>query len=172
MHASSYQTDSDIELEDRELTISSVANQVRQNVSKWVRKQPINDFKCLKENKHFIVLVCRIPKSTVISVSVQCLPSSMKLQLSRKSNVYLISNWIRHVRNCEKLNKTRPNQDTKQKSLSMFLSPTSYSSSSCPGIDSSLSEEFVCNVVDKPSSNTLNSVRDYPASGGPGPDVD
>ena len=71
--------------------------------------------------------------------------------------MYLISNWTRHVRNCEKLNKTRPNQDTKQKSLSMFLSPTSYSSSSSPGIDYSLSEEFECHVVDKPSSNTLNS---------------
>ena len=84
LHASSYQTDSDIEPEDRELTISSVSNQVRQNILKWVRKQPINDFKCLKESKHFIVLVSRIPKSTVISVSVQCLPCSMKLQLSRK----------------------------------------------------------------------------------------
>ncbi len=157
LHASTYQTDSDIEPEDRELTISSVSNQIRQNISKWVRKQPINDFKCLKENKHFIVLVFRIPKPTVISVSVQCLPCSIKLQLSRNRNVYLISNWTIHVRNCEKLNKTRPNQDTKQKSLSMFLSPTSYSSSSSPGIDSSLSEEIECHVVDKPSSNTLYS---------------
>ena len=163
----SKQRDSDTEPESGELTISSVSNQVRSSISKWVKNQPTPEFKCLKENKHFIILVSRVPKSSLFSDSIRCIPCNVSLQLSLKNKTYLISNWTRHVRSCGKLKKSQK-QGTKQHSLNMFLSPVFKSgTSTCSSPlcdDSSLFVEstgsFIHSVADlnETSSSTLNSI--------------
>lgn len=128
-------TDSDTDSE----SVFSVSQQIRTSIAKWIGKQSIDQLKSLKENKHFTVLVTNIPKCNSLSVCVKCNGCQTSVQLHHKdksaiNSPYLISNWTRHVKMCQKL-KNQP--DFHQQSLLGFLSPSSSTTESSGGSASS-----------------------------------
>ena len=119
---------SSTESEGGELTISSVSNQIRVSIAKWLKKQQNPKLKSLKENKHFTINVLRHPESRVLSVFIRCIPCTSGVHLSPKNDIYLISNWTRHIKLCEQIQQPQKPL-TKQNSLKMFFSPNSSISS-------------------------------------------
>ena len=95
---------------EAEPTISSVTNQIRTSISKWVKKQPDLRLKNLQENKQFSIMVTHVAKEqSTFSSAIKCNPCNAIIHLhqkdkSAKDNSYLISNWTRHVKTCKALN--------------------------------------------------------------------
>ena len=103
--------------------------QCHSRLAKWIRQQSTDQMKSLRENKHYTVLVTNKPKCRVLSVCVKCNACQTTIQLHPKDKSainapYLISNWTRHVKSCQKLKQA----DSYQQSLLGFLSPSSSSS--------------------------------------------
>ena len=112
-------------------SVSSVSQQVRTSIAAWVRKQPNEKLRKLKENKHFTICITNLVRSNLVSVRVKCNPCKTYIQLYRKDksvvgSSYLISNWTRHVKMCSQLNKP---SESVQMSMLGFLSAGSFSTS-------------------------------------------
>ena len=134
-------TDSDTDCE----SIFSVSQQIRTSIAKWIGKQSTAQLQSLKENKLFAVLVTNVPKSNSLSVCVKCNGCQTSIQLYHKdrsavNSPYLISNWTRHVKMCQKL-KNLPDFHFHPQSLLGFLSPSTESSGSSSSTSSYPSDE-------------------------------
>lgn len=111
---------------EAEPTISSVLNQIRKNISKWVKKQPDLHLKNLQENKQFSIMVTHVAKEqNTFSSAIKCNACNVIIHLhqkdkSAKGNPYLISNWTRHVKTCKSLNSKQ--KSFCQSTISHFLS--------------------------------------------------
>ena len=112
-------------------SVSSVSQQVRTSIAAWVRKQPNEKLRKLKENKHFTICITNLVRSNLVSVRVKCNPCKTYIQLYRKDksvvgSSYLISNWTSHVKMYSQLNKP---SESVQMSMLGFLSAGSFSTS-------------------------------------------
>ena len=150
-------TYSDCETSDIEskLTFDSVSNQVRTGIAKWTRKQSCHTLKNLQENKHFTITVTKVPKSDNFSVSIRCKACNTNIRLCCKQTSYLISNWTRHMKLCEKL---RSKECSKQQPLNRFLSPEPASTDLSSFDDTS--------SVDLSSSHSPDNLESSQAAGG------
>ena len=109
---------------ETELSITTVSNRIRRNVSAWIRKQTNPRLNNLQENVHFSIVVSHVPKDPcALTVSMRCIVCSTNVGLQKKDNSindapYLISNWCRHVKKCNVLLK---HKKVKQSTIDSFL---------------------------------------------------
>ena len=58
---------------ESEMTIGSISNQIRSNISKWVKKQTDEKFRNLQENEQFSIVVTHVVKEPcTFSSSIRC----------------------------------------------------------------------------------------------------
>ena len=149
---------------DSELTVSSISNQIRSSISRWVKKQTDEKLKNLQENKQFSIVVTHVAKeSCMFSSSIRCNACKGVIHLhqkdkSIKDTPYLISNWTRHVKKCSKLNSKK--DSFQQSTLPRLLSQSSSraSSSALP------SHEDTSDDVSQPSDSSDEHESNNPSS--------
>lgn len=101
MDTTSTCSDNDSECED------SITANIRSNIVKWIKAQKPTRLRNLRENKHYSIVVKCIAETTNFSVQVTCLGCKKSLSLQRKGSSnrcspYIISNWTRHIKKCDK----------------------------------------------------------------------
>ena len=112
-------------------SISSVKDQVRKSINRWVKEQPPGMLKSLSESQHFVIDVKETHTHGQLVAAVRCGACKKSIRLQVKEVVttgttsYLISNWTRHARSCHKLLF----KSDQQKSLGMYLNTLSQSKS-------------------------------------------
>ncbi len=97
-------SDNDSESED---TIDSIATNINSSIVKWTKAQTVVRLRNLCENKHYSVVVKKLVKKAKFSVQVTCLGCRKPISLQRKDSSnkcspYIISNWTRHIKKCDK----------------------------------------------------------------------
>lgn len=119
---------------ESEVSITSVSEQIRVNICKWVKKQTEEHLRNLAENKDFYIAVTHVAKEPhTLSSSIRCNACQTVIQLYQKSKAikslpFQISNWTRHVKQCAKLRSGI--HSSYQPTLPLLLSKSSSSFSS------------------------------------------
>ena len=74
---------------------------IRQQIAKWIRDQPTT--LSLQENRDYRIDVSPLPASSKqegYRVIVHCLRFFLKTRLFQRGNVFMLSNWTRHINSC------------------------------------------------------------------------
>ena len=137
-----------------EVSVHSITTQVRRSISKWIKAQQDVRLQNLSENNHFSIVVARVAKSNhTFSVHVSCLKCKSCVHLhqkdkSNKSDPFLISNWTRHVKKCDKSKQA----SFKQSSMLAFAcsTPNSLSDSSIVLSDSIFDSSITLTGIQSP----------------------
>ena len=111
--------------EEAEVSVATISKQVRDNIRIWVRGQRDPKLKNLIEGKHYNLQVTpdvRNPRSFL--ASIRCLSCNTYISLHQRNRLekqspFLISNWVRHWKNCD---VTAVKSKFQQPSLHCFLS--------------------------------------------------
>ena len=107
---------------------SSIANQIHDNIAKWVRCQVDDKLKSICIDKHYSIKVC---DSSHVYVACLLYNTTVKI-LQQKNGNYLTSNWFKHIKRCIRIKRPQ------QPKLNCFLSkgPTSSISLNAPSHNS------------------------------------
>ena len=111
--------------EEAKVSVATISKQVRDNIRTWVRSQKDPKLKSLIEGKHYNLQVTpdlQNPESFL--ASIRCLSCNTCISLHQRNRLdkkspFLISNWVRHWKNCDVIEVKSKFQ---QPSLHCFLS--------------------------------------------------
>ena len=91
---------------DNKIDDFEIVTKVRQQISKWQRRQSDTHLKGLKEHEHFEIKLHSSAQAAASdrldSVTLSCLTcnKSIPIGMRQNSGSYVLSNWTRHVKTC------------------------------------------------------------------------
>ena len=116
-----------------DLDLTGATSKLRHQIVNWQRTQNNIQLRQLKEHKDYEVVIESSSKQGVsCSAVMMCKMCDTRIHLNvDQSNIFKLSNWIRHVKLCVQGKRTKSKQNN-QIALTNYFSPSSSSSKSTP----------------------------------------